>query len=98
MSDFNAKNFKPYSFGGGAPDYLYTGDSGGGGAVDSVNGKTGVVVLDATDVGAAPTDSPAFTGTPTAPTQTPGDNSTRLATTAYADAAGGGKVDQYSTL
>lgn len=27
----------------------------GGGAVDSVNGQTGVVVLDATDVGAAPT-------------------------------------------
>lgn len=27
---------------------------GGGGAVDSVNGQTGVVVLDATDVGAAP--------------------------------------------
>lgn len=27
---------------------------GGGGAVDSVNGKTGVVVLDATDVGAIP--------------------------------------------
>lgn len=27
---------------------------GGGGAVDSVNGKTGVVVLDATDVGAVP--------------------------------------------
>jgi hypothetical protein len=28
---------------------------GGGGAVDSVNGQTGVVVLDATDVGAEPT-------------------------------------------
>lgn len=28
--------------------------SGGGGAVDSVNGKTGTVVLDATDVGALP--------------------------------------------
>lgn len=31
--------------------------------------------------------SPAFTGTPTAPTQTAGDNSTKLATTAYVDAA-----------
>jgi len=31
----------------------YGGGSGGGGAVDSVNGKTGVVVLDAADVGAA---------------------------------------------
>lgn len=29
--------------------------------------------------------SPAFTGTPTAPTQSAGNNSTRLATTAYAD-------------
>lgn len=28
--------------------------AGGGGAVDSVNGQTGVVVLDATDVGAVP--------------------------------------------
>jgi hypothetical protein len=31
--------------------------------------------------------SPALTGTPTAPTQSPGDNSTAIATTAYADAA-----------
>lgn len=30
--------------------------------------------------------SPAFTGAPTAPTQTQGDNSTKLATTAYVDA------------
>lgn len=29
--------------------------------------------------------SPAFTGTPTAPTQTAGDNSTKIATTAYVD-------------
>lgn len=44
---------------------------GGGGAVASVNGQTGVVVLDASDVGAAtqaevnlkaPIDSPTFTG------------------------------------
>lgn len=33
--------------------------------------------------------SPAFTGSPTAPTQSGGDNSTKIATTAYADAAGG---------
>lgn len=32
------------------------GGGGGGGAVDSVNGKTGTVVLNATDVGAAPTN------------------------------------------
>lgn len=31
--------------------------------------------------------SPAFTGSPAAPTQSAGDNSTKLATTAYADAA-----------
>lgn len=31
--------------------------------------------------------SPTFSGTPTAPTQTAGDNSTRIATTAYADRA-----------
>jgi len=35
----------------------------------------------------APLASPAFTGTPTAPTQTAGDNSTKLATTAYVDNA-----------
>lgn len=34
--------------------------------------------------------SPAFTGSPTAPTKSPGDNSTNLATTAYTDAAVGG--------
>jgi len=36
--------------------------------------------------GYAPIDSPAFTNNPTAPTQTAGDNSTKLATTAYVDA------------
>jgi hypothetical protein len=35
----------------------------------------------------APLASPAFTGTPTAPTPTAGDNSTKIATTAYVDAA-----------
>lgn len=35
----------------------------------------------------APLASPALTGNPTAPTQSPGTNNTRLATTAYADAA-----------
>lgn len=33
-------------------------------------------------------DNPAFTGAPTAPTQTLGDNSTKIATTAYSDANG----------
>lgn len=35
----------------------------------------------------APLVSPAFTGTPTAPTATPGTNNTQIATTAYVDAA-----------
>lgn len=35
--------------------YKAAGGGGGGGAVDSVNGKTGVVVLSASDVGAATT-------------------------------------------
>ena len=34
-------------------------------------------------LGAAPLDSPAFTGTPTAPTQASGDDSTKIATTAF---------------
>ncbi|MDP3410129.1 hypothetical protein, partial [Bosea sp. (in: a-proteobacteria)] len=40
----------------------------------------------------APLASPALTGTPTAPTQTAADNSTKIATTAYADAAAGAAV------
>jgi hypothetical protein len=41
----------------------------------------------------APLASPAFTGTPTAPTPTGGDNSTKIATTAFvAAAAGGGAI------
>ena len=37
----------------------------------------------------APLASPSLTGNPTAPTQTVGDNSTKIATTAYAESAGG---------
>ena len=47
------------------------------------------------------TDSPAFTGTPTVPTQTPLDNSTNIASTQYVDdavAAGGGTVTSYPIL
>lgn len=40
-----------------AGGFLMIGGSGGGGAVDSVNGQTGVVVLDAGDVGADPAGS-----------------------------------------
>lgn len=55
-----------------------TGDIVVGGAVDSVNGKTGVVVLTASDVG-APSGSGNSTGTNT------GDNSTNTNSNAYAD-------------
>jgi hypothetical protein len=41
----------------------------------------------------APLDSPSLTGTPLAPTATPGTNSTQIATTAYADAAVAALVD-----
>lgn len=52
--------------------------------VDSVAGKTGEVELDIVDVtGAAPLASPAFTGSPTAPTRAGSDDSTHLATTEW---------------
>lgn len=53
------------------------------------NGTTGTgsVVLAA---------SPALTGNPTAPTQAPGDNSTKIATTAYADAIASASGSTYA--
>lgn len=75
---------------------------GGGGAVTSVAGRTGAVTLAESDIASlvsdlstltsgvaasAPLASPALTGNPTAPTQTAGNNSTRLATTAFVTAA-----------
>lgn len=68
----------------------------GGGAVDSVFGRTGVVVAVTGDydvsqvTGAAPLDSPAFTTTATAPTPSLADNSTKIATTAYVQGQGFG--------
>jgi hypothetical protein len=94
----------------------------GGGAVNSVNGQTGTVILNAAEVGAdaagaaataqstaesfataavaveaaraetaealkAPLASPALTGSPTAPTQTAGDSTTKIATDAFVAAA-----------
>jgi hypothetical protein len=58
--------------------------------VASFNTRTGAVVLTPTDIasaGGAPLLSPAFTGSPTAPTPSAGDSSTRLATTAYVETA-----------
>jgi len=63
------------------------------GAVTSVFGRTGVVVAGTGDysvgqvTGAAPLASPAFTGTPTGPTASQGDSSTKLATTAFVQSA-----------
>lgn len=57
-----------------------------GDVVNSFNGRHGNVTLtltDITNVGGAPRNSPAFQGSPTAPTPQPGDSSTRLATTAF---------------
>lgn len=57
--------------------------------VTSVAGRTGAVTLAVADVsGAAPTASPALTGTPTAPTAASGTNTTQIATTAYVQGEG----------
>ncbi len=60
------------------------------GRVLSTNTGAGTygVFLGAEPVGAAPLASPAFTGTPTAPTPTTSDNSTNVATTAFVKAQG----------
>jgi hypothetical protein len=69
--------------------------------VASFNTRTGAVVLtqaDVTGVGGALTVSPVFTGTPTAPTVTAGDSSTKLATTAFvANALTTGNVVSFNT-
>ena len=68
---------------------------GTGGSVSSVFGRTGAVVAGSGDytvaqvTGAAPLASPALTGSPTAPTQTTGDNSTKVATDAFVTTAVG---------
>jgi hypothetical protein len=64
---------------------------GVGAGVTSWNGRAGAVNMtlgDITSLGGAPINSPAFTGTPTAPTVAPGtDSSTKLATTAFVQSA-----------
>jgi hypothetical protein len=65
------------------------------GAVTSVAGRTGAVVLAESDITNLTTDlaakaalaSPTFTGTPAAPTATAGTNTTQLATTAFVTSA-----------
>lgn len=68
-------------------------DVGHGHVIGDVTGLQGA--LDAK----APLASPAFTGTPTAPTADSGDNSTRLATTAFVQGAlaGGGIIESSYT-
>jgi hypothetical protein len=64
-------------------------ESPAGAVVASIFGRTGIVVAASGDysvgqiTGAAPIASPTFTGTVTAPTASVGDNSTKVATTAY---------------
>jgi hypothetical protein len=58
--------------------------------VASFNTRTGAVVLNTTDIidaGGAPINSPAFLGSPVAPTAAPGTATTQLATTAFVAAA-----------
>jgi hypothetical protein len=59
----------------------------------------GVTATGATGTGAMVYSiSPAFTVSPTAPTQTAADNSTKLATTAYADAAALASTPKWSSI
>jgi len=66
------------------------------GNVSTVFGRAGTIAAQAGDysvgqvTGAAALASPALTGTPTAPTQATGDNSTKIATTAWVQAQGYG--------
>jgi hypothetical protein len=64
-------------------------DDDGTNTVGSVWNKTQIknVILDPADVAYAPFASPAFTGTPTAPTAAPSTNTTQLATTAFVTTA-----------
>lgn len=77
---------------------------GGGGAVTSVFTRTGAVVATSGDysvgqvTGAAPLASPALTGVPTAPTASPGTNTTQLATTAFVLANGGASPIQQAIV
>jgi len=63
------------------------------GALTSVFGRTGAVVATSGDysvaqvTGAAPLASPTFTGAASGPTASPGDSSTKLATTAFVQSA-----------
>jgi hypothetical protein len=60
------------------------------GGVTAFNGRTGSVIMtlaDITNAGGAPLVSPAFQGTPLAPTPATGTDNTEIATTAFVNAA-----------
>lgn len=91
--------------------YFTTGRAAAAAPVQTVQGRTGAVVITKSDLGLdqvdntsdankpistatanalalkAPLASPTFTGTPNAPTPSPGDSTTKLATTAFVAAA-----------
>ena len=89
---------------------ISTDAASGGGAVTSVAGRTGAVVIGQSDVTGlvsalallAPNASPALTGTPTAPTASGSTNTTQIATTAMVQAAiagiGAGFANPMTTL
>src|SRR6266403_2303381 len=68
------------------------GAGSGGGAVTSVFGRTGAVVAATNDYTQTQIAAGAIASGSTATTQAPGDNSTKVATTAYADASFATKV------
>jgi hypothetical protein len=75
---------------------------GSAGGVTTFNGRAGAITLTAADIsaaGGAALNSPAFVGTPTAPTAAPAVNNTQLATTAYVTAAvaAAGGVSSFNT-
>lgn len=86
------QNVSPGSSGGSLPPPGAAGEvlrSNGGAWASSALAQSDVTGLPAALAAKAAIDSPNLTGTPTAPTQAANNNSTRIATTAYADAAVG---------
>lgn len=78
---------------------IVSASGGGGGTWGSITGtlSSQTDLQTALDL-KAPLASPTFTGTPAAPTAAPGTNTTQVATTAFVQAANGGKADQFITL
>jgi Chaperone of endosialidase/Collagen triple helix repeat (20 copies) len=69
----------------GSDNYIYVPAAAAGGVVTWNNraGNVSLLAADVSGVGGALLASPAFTGTPTAPTSIVGDNTTKIATTAF---------------